>query len=345
MADPNPNPNHVLGTSSGPKGAVAMCLKAYGAKQLSIMSENIAGTSHDSGATRTCRGAGRGACAPGVAYMQCSEYAVHVAMRPGGADDAVVAVEEERLASGLRHEERVEEGGLEPVEELLVRVHVLQRLLVRRGGGAAREGAEVEALLDEQLLHGGVRPEVVRRARREDDHLPGRGRGGVRTRGTRRILARTPGDRLGGGRRQAAGGRRQAAGGRRGAAVTENMTRKRRYKAKLFPALISCSSVRPSISASSFARFALTTPLTRLRRLTIGRAAAGPEPLRPEPLRWPEPLRPVPLRLGAGSSNSSASPGSSGSANSGGSLSTKPTLGPRLGPPPVLFFLLPARTA
>ena len=129
-------------------------------------------------------------------------------------------------------------------------------------------------------------------------------------------------------------GRREA-----GAAVTENMTRKRRYEAKLFPVLSSSSSVRPSNSASSLARFALTTLLTRLRRLTIGRAAGGAETLRPEP------LRPVPLRLGAGSSNSSASAGSAGSAKSGGSLSTKPTLGPRLGPPPVLFFLLPARTA
>jgi hypothetical protein len=142
-------------------------------------------------------------------------------------------------------------------------------------------------------------------------------------------LARTSGARLGGGRREAGDT----------AAVTENTTRKRRYEAKLFPALNSCSSVRPSISASTFARFALTILLTRLRRLTIGRAAGGAEPLRPEP------LRPVPLRLSAGSTKLSASAGSSGSTNSGGSLSTNPTLGPRLDPPPMLFFLLPARTA
>ena len=103
--------------------------------------------------------------------------------------------------------------------------------------------------------------------------------------------------------------------------------------------LSSCSSVRPSISASSCALFAFTAPLTRLRRRTMGGTAAGAEPL---PLRT-DPLRKVPLRLGAASINSPASAGASGSLSSVGSLSTKPTLGPRLGP--LLSFLLPARTA
>ena len=101
-------------------------------------------------------------CSACAVHVQCMHVHVHVRLpQPGRPDDPVVPVEEERLASGLGHEERVEEGSLEPVEELLVRVHVLQRLLVRRGGGATREGAKVEALLDEQLLHGRVRPEVV----------------------------------------------------------------------------------------------------------------------------------------------------------------------------------------
>ena len=59
---------------------------------------------------------------------------------------------------------------LEPVEELLGRVHVVKGLLVRRS-------AKVEAVVDEQLLHGLVGPEVIGGPRQKRDDLE-RGRSG-----------------------------------------------------------------------------------------------------------------------------------------------------------------------